>query len=168
MWNMYGDSAKGVCVLIDTDGINDLYHVCYVDDDNGIKEQYNRNIGYKTIKDCVSIIRKNTKILDREILNEMLEPIRYLFKDKTYSYEQEIRMVFSFDRLNPKIKKTSQNPPKLMVHPERFVQIKEIMLGPKFADVPTYLPYIQEQMDRMAEITKLQAPDITVSHIDFR
>lgn len=168
MWNMYADSAQGICIEIDTAGLDSLYHVCYVDDDNEIKAKYNTTFNYAIVKEGVSRIRKLAKKIERELMDDMLEPIRYLFKDKSYSYEQEIRMIYSFDRANARIRKTSQKPPKLMVVPDKPIQIKEVMLGPKFSDVPTYLPYIQEQMDRMAEITKTEVPDITVSGIDFR
>ena len=168
MWNMYADSAKGICIEIETKGLNSLYHVCYVDEDNEIKAKYNTSINYAIIKDGISRIRKIAKKLDQSIMDDLLGPIRYLFKDKSYSYEQEIRMVFVFDRLNSRIRKTPQDPPKLMVMPKETIQIKEIMLGPKFLDIPTYLPYIQEQLDRMAEITNTEVPDITLSSIDFR
>lgn len=168
MWNMYADSAKGLCIEIETQDVNSLYHVCYVDDDNKIKEKYNSDIPWKEVGASVRKLKQLGKILDHDIFESLLEPIRYLFKDKSYSYEKEIRMVYNLERRDSRIRKTKQIPPKLMVIPENPINIREIMLGPKFTDIPIYLPYLQEQLDRMAEITGTKAPDITLSNIDFR
>lgn len=168
MWNMYADRAQGVCVVIDTKEMDSLYHVCYVGDNGNIRQQDNKGVNTVIIKQSIDRFREIAKQVDHDVLDDFLAPLRYLFKDHSYCYEQEIRMIYSFDRLDPAIKKTTQNPPKLMVFTEEPIQIKELILGPKFPDLAVYLPYLQEELERMAEITDTEIPEIIVSEIKYR
>ena len=48
------------------------------------------------------------------------------------------------------------------------LQLDEVILGPKFPDVSTRVPYLQEQLDLMCEKTGTEKPRITLSEIDYR
>lgn len=56
---------------------------------------------------------------------------------------------------------------KLYVATDFPVAIKEVILGPKFLNRSEVMPYLQEQIDRMSEMCKMQVPQITLSDIEY-
>ena len=44
----------------------------------------------------------------------------------------------------------------------------EVILGPKFPDVSTRVPYLQEQIYEMCDETDTTRPRITLSEINYR
>lgn len=49
-----------------------------------------------------------------------------------------------------------------------IIPIKEIILGPKFENAAMKIPFLQEQLDRMSEITNSKTIKISLSNIDYR
>lgn len=179
MWHMYGDSAAGVCLVIEWNSENNdsLYNVCYLEKTSeGYKclKKWNERLGnrcteinnaLKELKDVADMLRDRKEKL---ILDSLIDPILYLFKDNSYSYEQELRIMYQFQQSNKQIKHTNQTPPKLFVTHDKILQIKEVILGPKFENAVTLLPYLNEQLELMAEKIDVDKPIVTLSNIEFR
>ena len=177
MWQMYGDSAQGVCIVVDWDSSSDtsLYRVCYLHKTKTgytIRESDNKGLNTKEIDEALkslkSICVKFKSNEERLVFDSFLSPIVYLFKDSSYSYEQELRIMYQYKRSNRNIRHTNQNPPKLYVVNQRPLNIKELILGPRFKDVTNTLPYLSEQIELMTDKTHTIPPKITISNIDFR
>lgn len=159
MWNIYGDSQKGCAIrfnqdFFDTgsrydDPIEDheantysLYEVqyCNPSDDNISHMEYIKNIvGY--IKKIEEKIRRlsstegesNITIHGlaeiRKFVNERLNEVRFLFKNPTFQYEKESRLIRS--SYLPMIDETTSDIPKLYIEVERDINGLEIILGEK-------------------------------------
>ena len=102
---------------------------------------------------------------DRRYLDDVLGKVLYLFKDSSYSYEQELRVIY---QTKDNILHTDGDKPWLFVQTPFPLQLDEVILGPKFPDVSTRVPYLQEQLDLMCEKTGTEKPRITLSEIDYR
>ena len=76
--------------------------------------------------------------------------------------------MYPFDQHNKKMRHTIGSPPKLFILPPGTIQIKEIMLGPKFENAVNLMPYLREQLEIMAEKTSTEIPKVTFSNIEFR
>lgn len=176
MWEMYGDDARGVCLVLDWNDVKnvDLYRVVYIrktakgyviaNNDNG-------DLNVKLLKGHLKRLRDIRKNLSNEYLrvfNELLEPIQYLFKDSSYSYEQELRIKQTFTGVSNEFHHTNGEPQKLFVVPEGVVPIKEVILGAKFENVADTIPFLTEQLEILAEKVGVVIPKVTVSNIDFR
>ena len=92
----------------------------------------------------------------------------YLFKDSSYYYEQECRILYEFTECQNNMRHTDGEYPLLFVQTDFPVQLKEIILGPKFESLSRKIPYIQEQIEEMCQRTGLRMPEITISDIDYR
>lgn len=174
MWEMYGGQAGGVCVILDFKKMIKLplYYVCYLDTkaEKPVKKINNQNLDNKTI----DLINKNLNVISqaydmdnvkvRNLLRYNLTKIQFLFKNKDYNHERELRVIYD-DKI--KIKHTMENPPKLYVQPDVPVAIKEIILGPKFKKVRETMPYLQEQLQLMSEMNNTSMPKITLSGVPY-
>ena len=174
MWEMYGGQAEGVCVILDFKKMVKLplYYVCYLDTkaEKPVEQINNQNLDKKTI----DLINKNLNVISqaynmgnvkvRKLLRYNLTKIQFLFKNKDYNHERELRVVYD-DKIQ--IKHTMENPPKLYVQPDVPVAIKEIILGPKFKKVRETMPYLQEQLRLMSEINNTGVPKITLSGVPY-
>lgn len=176
MWQMYGDNGKGVCIIVDWSKVSgiDLYRVCYFNHTkNGYSLKGDENKGIKT-KEVMRYlmqlrsIQKQLKKEEKQIFDGIIDPILYLFKDNSYSYEQEYRVMYSFDHNNKRMRHTPEDPPKLFILPPGSIQIKEIILGPKFKNAVNLMPYLREQLEIMAENTSTEIPKVSFSKIEFR
>ncbi len=139
----------------------------------GQRKKINTTLIQDSLDQLIDIYPKMRKEGNGQQFDILLSPIQFLFKEKSYSYEQEIRMIIDFDRLPANVKKTGANEekkeePKLFVLSEKPVQLNELILGPKHPNVDHNIPFLQGQLDEMAEITGLDAPMITASEIEFR
>lgn len=177
MWQMYGDGARGVCILVDWSNVKEmsLYRVCYLtrekQDTYKILAKENPELERKGVENHLNKLKIIIGLLggeDRLAFDSLIEPIPYLFKDSSYSYEQEMRIMYRYDHFTDGIRHTKQDPPKLFVVPKNPVQIKELIFGPKFSGVIDLLPYLQEQLEKMALQTGTKYPQVTVSNIEFR
>lgn len=185
MWEMYGNHSKGCCIKIDwkktiehSDKKNmPLYNVLYISEN---KEKYRLNKeNNKNIKNFDYVVEQLKKIKNniKEILHDqnamelfemLITDITYLFKDASYSYEQEMRIIYSFDNVEDSLfKKTIGEYPNLYVYTEFPIQINELILGPKFNNIPQKIPFIQEQIELMCKNTATDMPIITKSSIKY-
>lgn len=184
MWKMYGDNAEGCCLVIDWDetkklnrgrGIN-LYRICYLSKKKG-KYEYVQNENDEAIKGMKALLetlKKDVAALSRiegasSLSKTMLGSIAYLFKEKTYSYEKEARVLYSFNSFNSQIHMTDQEPPRLFVYTDYQVAIKELILGPKFRDIYLWSPYIKSRIESLNKSVNQETPTkITISDINYR
>ena len=110
-------------------------------------------------------IAKRLNKANRPYFDSLLGKVLYLFKDSSYSYEQELRVIY---QTKDNILHTDSDKPWLFVQTPFPLQLDEVILGPKFPDVSTRVPYLQEQLDLMCEKTGTEKPRITLSEIDYR
>lgn len=92
----------------------------------------------------------------------------YLFKDDSYSYEQEVRILYLYSKVGKNFEHTPQQIPKLFITTDYCIQLKEIILGPKVSDISNRIPYLQEQVEKMCKEINADIPEITISNIDYR
>ena len=181
MWEMYGDHAQGCCLVIDWNKISEagtdvpLYNMCYlskVGKEYKVEQQYNMNLSscekieqnLKHLSElCKSILKADyeTLIPLQNILNEIL----YLFKDASYSYEREVRICYQYPEVNSEFEHTPGAFGKLYVATNFLINLKEIILGPKFLNRTDVMPYLQEQVDIMCQELGMNVPKITLSDI---
>lgn len=182
MWEMYGDHARGCCLVIDWAGsklLQDsiepvLYRVCYLhkrDDGYHVLPADNQKLSPAACSLIDSQIVELNRIVNSlskkasDYFNDLFGKARYLFKDSSYSYEQELRVIY---QTKDNILHTDGDKPWLFVQTPFPLQLDEVILGPKFPDVSTRVPYLQEQLDLMCEKTGTEKPRITLSEIDYR
>lgn len=196
MWKMYGEDAAGCCIVIDWNetikrnpGKNiALYRVCYLRKNNKGEYTFIKGENEKEISHMTSLLDKLKKDVsglrdvydDGHLLQLLLSSITYLFKDSSYSYEKEARIMYSHNRITPQMKLTEQEPPKLYVYPDYRVMVKELILGPRFQDIYLWLPFIRMQLEKMNEVTnkeksedkakntKPYATKLSLSEINYR
>lgn len=181
MWEMYGDHAQGCCLVIDWNKISEagtdvpLYNMCYlskVGKEYKVEQQYNMNLSscekieqnLKHLSElCKSILKEDYETLVplQNILNEIL----YLFKDASYSYEREVRICYQYPEVNSEFEHTPGAFGKLYVATNFLINLKEIILGPKFLNRTDVMPYLQEQVDIMCQELGMNVPKITLSDI---
>ena len=183
MWEMYGDHAKGCCLVLDWGKILEegaqipLYNVCYLSKNGSqyyVEAQYNVNLREcENIEKRLRTLERICKIVyerDNEsliVIHKVLNEILYLFKDASYSYEKEVRICYQFPDVDPVFRHTPGAFGKLFVETDFRVQLKEIILGPKFMNMADVIPYLQEQIDIMCRETKTNLPKITISDIAY-
>lgn len=184
MWSMYGNSASGCCIVFNLEETFkrtkgkpiDLYRICYLKKDRKgsydiRKEACNDYIWKLGIRDDLICLQSQIKEIEERyypMIKRLLDGIIYLFKDSSYGYEGEARVMYNFTSPNTAIEHTPQEPPKLFVRSEFPMAIKEIILGPKFRNISEWIPYIKEQIDKLSLEIGIEAPKITISNIDYR
>lgn len=122
-----------------------LYKIKYVEDNNIDEERINNSI--KEIADCL----KNFKVEDiddsvKGILQDILDQVRFLFKDKTYEHEREVRVVKfqSGEDVEYTDAKEGYVVPHTYINLEKELDINEVILGPKAENpihIANYLNY---------------------------
>lgn len=183
MWNMYGNNAEGICVVIDGRGIKNkfvdnrsivipnLYYVCYIDQNNSIQRKNNLNLKEKVpkINNNLNTLKNHIQKLSKagfsEYLEVILEQIKYLFKFSDYSHEQEVRLLYSFSKYDEnQFKHTlpeecdKEHKTLLYYQPDFIPLIKEIIIGPKFKESTTGIMMIQESLDKLYDKINLGSP----------
>lgn len=164
MWKQYGDDAKGINLTYHSEYIKSLieegieiYKVCYnpakdslLDDEiNSIKSAFNEIKNYGDDKEKEAIFLSALNLID---------DIRYLFKDVDYSYENEYRIIKSYEGKEDVIfSSESSNSviPGLYAYIDKELKYSKIKLGPKCDDIDFVAPYIKF-VDRNIEVTKSQ------------
>lgn len=184
MWEMYGDHAEGCCLVINwkktkenathsTDAL--LYRVCYIHKSGNsynVRKGDNPKLFDRTSKIKKSIytlaaIARKLGDSEKKYFDAILGNTIYLFKDSSYSYEQELRVMYVTSRTED-IKQTSGEIPMLYVQTPFPLQIDEIILGPKYTNVNLKIPFLQKQVEEMCEINGTSMPKITLSEIEYR
>ena len=190
MWGMYGDNGKGCCLVIDwgretKKNKRVLYRVCYInpkDKVNMATKEYNDK-GIDT--DSINAYLVKLKGLANDIRKykngfyfflEIISRIRFLFKESSYSYENEYRILYSTDKDKKTIHYTNVEQidlvkgiaPKLYVYSEFPVCIKKVLLGPKLKNVTEIIPFLQEKVDKLSDMYSMDKPEICYSSIEYR
>lgn len=88
-----------------------------------------------------------------------------MFKDASYSYEREVRICYQYPEVNSEFEHTPGAFGKLYVATNFLINLKEIILGPKFLNRTDVMPYLQEQVDIMCQKLGMNVPKITSSDI---
>lgn len=185
MWEMYGDHARGCCLVIDwkaskwmeEEAEPVLYHVCYLRKQGNSYVVLNED-NEKLSRSCRAInsqlqelhnVAEEIAEQDRRYLDDVLGKVLYLFKDSSYSYEQELRVIYQTEEniLHTKPKDPKDKPWLFVQTPFPF-ELDEVILGPKFPDVSTRVPYLQEQIYEMCDETDTTRPRITLFEINYR
>lgn len=163
MWKQYGGDTAGISLTYTKECIDalrakdeiEIYKVCYYDtDDTEYKTSIKPHL--KLIKDTI----KNQK-LDIETVLSFIEPIRYLFKEKSYKYEHEYRIIVNLEGKSERIETVKYGDWKV---PRLFTYVKDIplsyqkvTLGPKADDIDYVAPYIKH-VDSNIQVTKSKIP----------
>lgn len=160
MWKQYGDDARGISLTYHKEYIENLlkdgieiYKVCYntdelIDEIEKIKKVFNR---IKAPQDV------NGQSIFSSALN-LIDDIRYLFKDADYSYENEYRIIKSYEGKEDEIitcDSSNSVIPGIYTYIEKELKYSKIKLGPKCDDIDFVAPYIKH-VDRNIEVTKSQ------------
>ena len=160
MWKQYGDDARGICLTyhkeyienLINDGI-EIYKVCYNIDELNDEIETIKTV-FNKIKDPKDVKVQN---LFSSALN-LIDDIRYLFKDADYSYENEYRIIKSYEGKEDVIfSSESSNSviPGIYAYIDTELKYSKIKLGPKCDDIDFVAPYIK-YVDRNIEVTKSQ------------
>lgn len=160
MWKQYGDDAKGINLTYHSDYIKSLmddgieiYKVCYKVKSKSLKKEI------KKIKSAFNKIKKYRSAKKQQYFSSamnLIDDIRYLFKEEDYSYENEYRIIKSYEGKESEIfTSDSSNSviPGLYVYIDKELKYSKIKLGPKCDDIDFVAPYIKH-IDRKIEVTR--------------
>lgn len=175
MWNMYGDSARGVYLTLEHNFLKGLldqsqvsiYRVAYIHKEFFKKDSSDTgNISSLARELKEEVAKFNAKENLSEIIRH-LQPILYLFKADSYSFEEEYRIVYEHTNASGLTICEQENKenylPFLYVYLSKIVtRYSEIMLGPKISESEYgyILPYILNKLPNDVDIVK--------SNIEFR
>lgn len=183
MWEMYGDGAKGCCVVFDNEMYEHersslhFYRMCYLKKNGNKYEldlQDNPNISQgELLEELLLQLESISKKLAGNMIalicfRNLTERIAFLFKNADYKHEQEIRIMFQYSEVSDSFKHVEKEYPMLYISPNEYFQIKEIILGPKVENISAKIPYIQEEVERMCRKNGFYIPNITISEIEYR
>ena len=183
MWEMYGDGAKGCCVVFDNEMYEHersslcFYRICYLKKNGNKYEldlQDNPNISQgELLEELLLQLEGISKKLAGNMsaltcFRNLTERIAFLFKNADYKHEQEIRIMFQYSEVSDSFKHVEKEYPMLYISPNEYFQIKEIILGPKVENISAKIPYIQEEVERMCRKNGFYIPNITISEIEYR
>ena len=115
----------------------------------------------------------DTKII-YNCLARILEKPMFLFKDISYSLEEESRLILTRDiTASSEIHKTTQKPPKLLIYPPFQIYPEKIIIGPKTENVDNWVPYLQYELSKIGEKWPFSSerafrPTVRTSRINIR
>lgn len=162
MWKQYGDDATRINLTYHSDYIKELiddinngigiYKVCYdAKEDSLEKEIDSIKLAFEKIKEKDD---ERKKYLSSAL--NLIDDIRYLFKESDYSYENEYRIIKSYEGKESEIfTSDSSNSviPGLYVYIDKELKYSKIKLGPKCDDIDFVAPYIK-YVDPNIEVTQ--------------
>ena len=158
MWKQYGDDAKGINLTYHSDYIKSLmddgieiYKVCYKVESDTLEKEID---AIKSAFDKIKEDEDKRKYFSSAL--KLIDDIRYLFKDADYSYENEYRIIKSYEgKEGDIITSDSSNSviPGLYVYIDKELKYSKIKLGPKCDDIDFVAPYIKH-IDRKIEVTR--------------
>lgn len=168
MWTLYGDDSKGCCLVFDDYFFDEknvlveakfgegkvvsrdsqdltLYRVKYIDFDKLDKEEEKDAI-IETIDEIAFKLNELEKIIlkyesVREWINDLLDMIRFLFKDFDYNYENEVRVIIHAEDAQIKLDDTLAVP-RLFVEIQKKLGYKEVILGSKIDKPVEIAPFL--------------------------
>ena len=155
MWVHYGDGGKGVGLVFNKSFFDeaDLYKVQYIDVKNFDINKLDQNIWDK-ITAILNILKKdeiknNTRKEFKVYVNIILNYVSYLFKDKAYEYESEVRILNYKDYNSQDIKTAvyESGIPRLFIEYDECITDKncvEVIAGPKanYTEIAAYAKYV--------------------------
>lgn len=162
MWKQYGGDATGVSLTYHPDFIRTLVDV---EDLDIFKVVYKGAIS-QTIQTALDEIKQaivaigddNIKLANARVF---IEPIRYLFKEGSYSYENEYRIIRTYEGKSDKIQLSKFEPmpvPRLYTYIEEVpLKYAKVILGPKAEDIDFIAPYIKH-IDHTITVKKSKIP----------
>lgn len=131
-----------------------LYKIKYIEYKENTKEKkagYYLNENKEEFREIMNSLYELKDDVDsndelKEIIQNILDQIRFLFKDKNYEHEKELRLI-KFEN-NGKVKYTGDNEgfivPHVYIDMDRKLEVEEVILGPKVKnpmEIATYLYY---------------------------
>ncbi|MCW6660927.1 DUF2971 domain-containing protein [Aerococcaceae bacterium NML201209] len=127
-----------------------LYCVCYVDNAEnltckGLGED-KLDIIKNHLKNIRDIITNEKNKETQGFFREVVDEIRYLFKDKGYSHEREVRLLENVPMSSDRLKLDNRPDlvaPKLYIDYETPILIRKIIFGPKAEGTEVLKPYIK-------------------------
>ena len=129
-----------------------IYKVCYdAKEDSLEKEIDSIKLAFEKIKEKDD---ERKKYLSSAL--NLIDDIRYLFKESDYSYENEYRIIKSYEGKESEIfTSDSSNSviPGLYVYIDKELKYSKIKLGPKCDDIDFVAPYIK-YVDPNIEVTQ--------------
>ena len=155
MWIHYGDGGKGVGLVFNKSFFDeaDLYKVQYIDVKNFDINKLDQNIWDK-ITAILNILKKdeiknNTRTEFKIYVNIILNYVSYLFKDKAYEYESEVRILNYKDYNSQDIKTAvyESGIPRLFIEYDKCISDEncvEVIAGPKanYTEIAAYAKYV--------------------------
>lgn len=138
-----------------------LYKIEYIRNENDRYKIENEEIAELLIrisdkvKDFREDIEGNGNPSIKGIIQNILDQVRFLFKDQNYEHEEEVRLVKFEDNGNVKYTGSAEGfrVPHVYIELERDLKLEEIILGPKVQnpiEIANYLYYT----DRVKEVSK--------------
>ena len=163
MWKQYGDDATGINLTYHSDYIKELiddinngigiYKVCYDAKEDSLEKEI------AEIKSAFGEIKKDDGDERQKYFSSalnLIDDIRYLFKKTDYSYENEYRIIKSYEgKENEIFTSDSSNSviPGLYAYIDKELKYSKIKLGPKCDDIDFVAPYIK-YVDPNIEVTQ--------------
>lgn len=166
MWTLYGDDSKGCCLVFDDyffeknkfmeisssqdEGafVNQdltLYKVMYVD----VNDVNEKDLIIANIKQIGKLINVLEELIIKyecvkEWIHNLLDEIKFLFKDSDYDYENEVRIILYADDSEIKADEGDNvlHIPKLFVELQKKLSYKEIILGSKVEKAAEVAPFL--------------------------
>lgn len=165
MWVHYGDGGNGVGLVFHSSFFDktDLYKVQYMDVNNPDIKKLNENVQEK-ITAILNLlqedgIRNNTRTEFKVYINIILNYVSYLFKDKAYEYENEVRILNYRDYAGSDINTvvSESGIPRLFIEYDECITDKncvEVIAGPKahYTEIAAYAKYVGIQKVSQSEI----------------
>lgn len=121
-------------------------------------EIYIINVSLNRMKERVVAIDSRSKLF--EVVNEILDEIRYLFKSADYSYESELRILkyVPLEADNEKIKiNDSGEVAKIYIERDNPIKIEEVVFGPKFSHPENVTPLLH-LLDKNIKFSQSKIP----------
>lgn len=155
MWVHYGDGGNGVGLVFNHSFFDktDLYKVQYMDVNNPDIKKLNENVQEK-ITAILNLlqedgIKNNTRTEFKVYVNIILNYVSYLFKDKAYEYENEVRILNYRDYAGSDISTAvyESGIPRLFIEYDEYITDKncvEVIVGPKaqYTEIAAYAKYV--------------------------
>ncbi|WP_026527146.1 DUF2971 domain-containing protein [Butyrivibrio sp. VCD2006] len=181
MWEMYGDRAAGLCVVMDsarTSAHYSLKKVCYLRNDAGRYKAYmedNDSMSATTMSMINDILEKLAEEYtgfikrggDKEKIIPLMQSIAYLFKNASYAHEDEYRILRMEDVDSDEIWATSEKGGKLFVQGKERTYISELIFGPKAENVEDKVPYLQYRCHFLSKELEMDEINIKVSSNEY-
>ena len=151
MWIHYGDGGKGVGLVFHDSFFDkaDLYKVQYIDTKKADIDELNQNV--KAIFEFLKKdeIKDNDHKEFKDYVNIILNYVSYLFKDKAYEYENEVRILNyrNYDSQDIKTDDAGRDIPRLFIEYDKCISKEncvEVIAGPKarYTEIATYAKYV--------------------------